>query len=49
MLQTRKQQVMIVSKEINYILSLTKEQLDNGNEIEQLIVSDVVDKHIKFI
>jgi len=49
MLQTRKQQVMIVSKEINYILSLTKEQLDNGDEIEQLIVSDVVNKHIKFI
>lgn len=45
MLQTRKQQVIIVSKETNYVLSLTNEQLDNGDEIEQLIVKDLVDKH----
>lgn len=48
-LQTRKQQVIIVSKETDYVLSLTNEQLDNGDEIEQLIVSDLVDKHLKFI
>ncbi|XP_018403678.1 PREDICTED: phosphopantothenate--cysteine ligase isoform X1 [Cyphomyrmex costatus] len=47
MLQTRKQQVIIVSKETNYVLSLTNEQLDNGEEIEQLIVRDLVEKHIK--
>lgn len=49
MLQTRKQQVIIVSKETDYILSLTNEQLNNGDEIEQLIVSDIVEKHTKFI
>lgn len=49
MLQTRKQQVIIVSKDTNYALSLTNEQFDNGDEIEQLIVKDLVEKHIKFI
>lgn len=49
MLQTRKQQVIIVSKETDYILSLTNEQLNNGDEIEQLIVNDIVEKHTKFI
>lgn len=49
MLQTRKQQVVIVSKETNYVLSLTNEQLDNGEEIEHLIVNDLVEKHKKFI
>lgn len=49
MLQTRKQQVIIVSKETDYVLSLTNEQLDNGDEIEQLIVRDLVEKHKKFI
>lgn len=44
-MQTRKQQVIIVSKETNYVLSLTNEQLDNGDEIEQLIVRDLVEKH----
>lgn len=48
-LQTRKQQVIIVSKETDYILSLTNEQLNVGDEIEQLIVSDIVEKHTKFI
>ncbi|XP_012542402.1 phosphopantothenate--cysteine ligase [Monomorium pharaonis] len=48
-LQTRKQQVTIVSKETNYVLFLTNEQLDNGEEIEKLIVSDLVEKHQKFI
>ncbi|XP_039305719.1 phosphopantothenate--cysteine ligase [Solenopsis invicta] len=49
MLQTRKQEVIIVSKETNYVLSLTNEQLDKGEEIEQLIVNDLVEKHRKFI
>ncbi|XP_029166039.1 phosphopantothenate--cysteine ligase [Nylanderia fulva] len=49
MLQTRKQQVVIVSKETDYILSLTNEQLNTGDEIEQLIVNDIVEKHTKFM
>lgn len=49
MLQTRKQQVIIVSRETDYILSLTNDQLNNGDEIEQSIVSDIVEKHTKFI
>ncbi|XP_012232057.1 phosphopantothenate--cysteine ligase [Linepithema humile] len=49
MLQTRKQQVVMVSKETDYTLSLTNEELNDGEEIEQLIVSDLVEKHIKFI
>jgi phosphopantothenate-cysteine ligase len=49
MLQTRKQQVIIVSKETEYTLSLTNEQLNNGEEIEQLIINDLVEKHVKFI
>jgi len=49
MLQTRKQQVIIVSKETEYVLSLTNEQINNGDEIEQLIVRDLVNEHIKFI
>ncbi|XP_011864428.1 PREDICTED: phosphopantothenate--cysteine ligase [Vollenhovia emeryi] len=49
MLQTRKQQVIIVNKETDYVLSLTNEQLANGDEIEQLIVRDLVEEHIKFI
>lgn len=49
MLQTRKQQVIIVSNETDYVLSLTNEQLNDGEEIEQLIVKDLVEKHTKFI
>lgn len=49
MLQTRKQQVVMVSKETHYVLSLTSEQLDNNEEIEQLIVEDLVEKHTRFI
>lgn len=49
MLQTRKQQVIIVSKENDYALSLTNEQLKNGEEIEQLIVEDLIEKHTNFI
>lgn len=49
MLQTRKQQVTIVSQENNYVISLTNEQLANGEEIERLIVSVLIDKHQNFI
>lgn len=49
MLQTRKQQVIIVSKENDYLLALTKDQLDRGDEIEELIVNAVIEKHKNFI
>lgn len=45
MLQTRKEQVVVVSNEKNYTLSLSQEQIANGEEIEQLIVEDLVKKH----
>jgi hypothetical protein len=44
-LQTRKQQVVFVSQENDYILSLTDEQIQNGEEIEKLIVENLVEKH----
>ncbi|XP_054003300.1 phosphopantothenate--cysteine ligase [Hylaeus anthracinus] len=49
MLQTRKQRVIIVSQENEYVISLTDEQLNKGVEIEQLIVSDLIDRHEYFI
>lgn len=49
MLQTRKQQVTIVSQENEYVISLTDEQLNEGVEIEQLIVSDLINRHEHFI
>lgn len=49
MLQTRKQQVTIVSHEDDYIISLTDEQLNRGEEIERLIVNDLIDRHQNFI
>lgn len=48
MLQTRKQQVIIVSKENDYVLSLTNEQMKKGEEIEKFIVADIVLKHKDF-
>lgn len=49
MLHTRKQEVTIVSQENNYVISLTNEQLNKGEEIEQSIVSILIDKHRTFI
>lgn len=48
MLQTRKQQVIIVSKENDYVLSLTNEQMEKGEEIEKFIVADIILKHKNF-
>lgn len=48
MLQTRKQQVIIVSNQNDYVLSLTNEQLNKGEEIEKLIVADIILKHKNF-
>ncbi|XP_011500723.1 PREDICTED: phosphopantothenate--cysteine ligase CAB2-like isoform X2 [Ceratosolen solmsi marchali] len=44
-LQTRKQQVVFVSQENDYILSLTNEQIQNGEEIEKFIVQNLIEKH----
>lgn len=49
MLQTRKQQVTIVSKESNYVLSLTNDQLNKGEEIEKLIVNVLLERYQNFI
>ncbi|XP_003488667.1 uncharacterized protein C4B3.18 [Bombus impatiens] len=49
MLHTRKQEVTIVSQENNDVISLTNEQLNKGEEIEQSIVSILIDKHRTFI
>ncbi|XP_033328506.1 phosphopantothenoylcysteine synthetase [Megalopta genalis] len=49
MLQTRKQEVTIVSHEKDYVISLTSEQLSMGEEIERLIVADLVERHKDFM
>lgn len=49
MLQTRKQRVTFVSRETDYVISLTNDQLNEGEEIERLIVRALVDKHAKFM
>ncbi|XP_043252750.1 phosphopantothenate--cysteine ligase isoform X1 [Colletes gigas] len=49
MLQTRKQQVIIVNHENDYVISLTDEQLNKGEEIEKLIVNNLIDRHQCFI
>lgn len=49
MLQTRKERVVIVSKEDNYEITLTKSEISQGEEIEKKIVADLVEKHDKFI
>lgn len=49
MLQNRKQQVTIVSEENNYVISLTNEQIDQGEEIERSIVCALIDRHQSFV
>ncbi|XP_078037964.1 phosphopantothenoylcysteine synthetase [Augochlora pura] len=49
MLQTRKQEVTIVTNEKYYVISLTSEQLSKGEEIERLIVADLVERHQDFM
>ncbi|XP_076297597.1 phosphopantothenoylcysteine synthetase [Lasioglossum baleicum] len=48
MLHTRKQEVTIVTQENDYPISLSSEQLSNGDEIERLIVDDLVERHKRF-
>ncbi|KAK0083665.1 hypothetical protein PV325_008439 [Microctonus aethiopoides] len=49
MLHTRKQQVVLVSRENDYKISLTNEQMNNGEEIEKYIIEDLIKKHQDFM
>lgn len=49
MLHTRKQQVVMVTREKDYAITLTKEQLDSGEEIEKYIINDLIMKHQQFL
>ncbi|KAJ8675186.1 hypothetical protein QAD02_010972 [Eretmocerus hayati] len=49
LLQTRKEQVTIVSKESVHQLSLSPDQIDKGEEIEESIVAYLVKKHDSWI
>lgn len=49
MLQNRKQQVTIVTQENSYLINLTEQQLNDGEEIEMYIVKNIVDKHKAFM
>lgn len=48
LLQTRKQDVTIITQENSYPISLSCEELSNGNEIERLIVDDLEERHKRF-
>ncbi|XP_017768114.1 PREDICTED: phosphopantothenate--cysteine ligase [Nicrophorus vespilloides] len=48
-LQTRRQKVIFVTPESNYDVSLTREQMLGGIEIEEPIISNVVHSHTNFI
>lgn len=49
MLQTRRQRVVFVTSESTCEISLTREQMHSGIEIEDLIVSNVIISHSNFI
>lgn len=49
MLHTRKERVVIVSRDDNYPISLSKSQIADGEEIEKQIVADLVKKHDAFM
>lgn len=49
MLQTRRQKVVFVTPESSYEVLLSREQMINGMEIEDLIVSNVVISHSNFL
>lgn len=48
-LQTRRQKVVFVTPEIHFEVTLTREELINGMEIEDLIISNIVKRHVEFI
>ncbi|KAF7270334.1 hypothetical protein GWI33_016696 [Rhynchophorus ferrugineus] len=49
MLQTRRTRVVFVTPENNYELVLSQQQVHNGIEIEETIVSNVVGQHNNYI
>lgn len=49
MLQTRRNQVIMVSKQDYVTLTLSEEQISKEEEIEKLIVSNLVQKHDSWI
>ncbi|CAG9765230.1 unnamed protein product [Ceutorhynchus assimilis] len=49
MLQTRRTKVVFVTPDNNYELILSREQVHNGMEIEEIIVSNVVANHLDYI
>ncbi|XP_044761954.1 phosphopantothenate--cysteine ligase [Coccinella septempunctata] len=49
MLQSRRQKVVFVTQENSYELVLTREQMLNGLEIEDLIVSNCIASHDQFV
>lgn len=49
MLQTRKHQVTLVSKNNEQTITMPEEDLARGIEIEQLIVDEVIKRHEVFI
>lgn len=48
-LQTRRNRVVFVTPENNYEIVLTREQLLSGMEIEDTIVSNIIESHSEFI
>lgn len=49
MLQTRRQRVVFVTPDSSYEVTLTREQILSGMEIEDVIVADVISNHTEFI
>lgn len=49
LLQTRKNQVTLVSKDDQKLIAITKEHIDSGIEIEQFIIDEVSKRHDVFI
>lgn len=48
-LQTRRQRVVFVTPDSSYEVTLTREQILSGMEIEDLIVSNIIANHTDFI
>jgi phosphopantothenate-cysteine ligase len=49
MLQTRRQKVVFVTKDSSYEVVLKREEILNGMEIEDPIVSNVIASHSEFL
>lgn len=49
MLQTRKQRVILVTKNTEEEIKLSNYEIANGIEIEKLIVDSIIQKHNSFL